>query len=137
MSLLPQQMLMAEEFFPYMKGNRKKISNEIHKEREIVVHDKDKFQIKLDMQQFSPEEIAVKIVNEKSIVVEAKHESNDEKGSVSRLLVRQFNIPEGHDLTKVETKLSPDGILTITVPNKSRSAVEERVIPVIHVASKE
>ncbi|KAF5278942.1 hypothetical protein FQR65_LT15466 [Abscondita terminalis] len=129
--MLEQQMRMAEECFPYMMGDWKKVAGGNHNERENVVHDKDMFQIKLDVQHFSPEEIVVKIVNEKSIVVDAKHESNDEKGSVSRLLVRQFNLPEGHDLTKVETKLSRNGILTITAPNKSRPAVQERVIPFV------
>lgn len=46
--------------------------------------EKDKFQIILDVQQFSPDEIAVK-TNDKFIIVEGKHEEKqDEHGFVSR-----------------------------------------------------
>jgi crystallin, alpha B len=46
--------------------------------------EKDKFQIILDVQQFTPEEITVK-TNDKFIIVEGKHEEKqDEHGFVSR-----------------------------------------------------
>lgn len=46
--------------------------------------EKDKFQIILDVQQFSPDEITVK-TNDKFIIVEGKHEEKqDEHGFVSR-----------------------------------------------------
>lgn len=46
--------------------------------------EKDKFQIILDVQQFTPDEIAVK-TNDKFIIVEGKHEEKqDEHGFVSR-----------------------------------------------------
>ncbi|KAK4872745.1 hypothetical protein RN001_014774 [Aquatica leii] len=135
--MLEQQMRMAEDFFPYMIGSNKNVMDDTRSGHETVVHDKAKFQVKIDVNQFAPEEITVKTVNEKSIVIEAKHESNDEKGSVSRHLVRQFTVPEGHDLKKVETKLTANGILIITAPNKAQPAVQERIIPVTHVMTKE
>lgn len=46
--------------------------------------EKDKFQIILDVQQFTPDEIAVK-TSDKYIIVEGKHEEKqDEHGFVSR-----------------------------------------------------
>lgn len=46
--------------------------------------DKDKFQIILDVQQFTPDEITVK-TNDKYIIVEGKHEEKpDEHGLISR-----------------------------------------------------
>lgn len=46
--------------------------------------EKDKFQIILDVQQFTPDEISVK-TNDKYIIVEGKHEEKqDEHGFVSR-----------------------------------------------------
>lgn len=46
--------------------------------------EKDKFQIILDVQQFTPDEITVK-TNDKYIIVEGKHEEKqDEHGYVSR-----------------------------------------------------
>lgn len=46
--------------------------------------EKDKFEILLDVQQFTPDEIAVK-TTDKFIIVEGKHEEKqDEHGYVSR-----------------------------------------------------
>lgn len=55
--------------------------------------DKDKFQIILDVQQFTPEEITVK-TTDKYVVVEGKHEEKqDEHGFVSRHFTRRYMLP--------------------------------------------
>lgn len=55
--------------------------------------EKDKYQIILDVQQFTPSEITVK-TTEKFIVVEGKHEEKqDEHGFVSRHFVRKYMLP--------------------------------------------
>lgn len=78
----------------------------------------DKFQINLDVQQFSPEEISVK-VTENSILVEGKHEEKqDEHGYISRHFVRRYALPAEHDSNQVESSLSSDGILTISAKKK-------------------
>ena len=83
-----------------------------------VTADKDKFQVILDVQQFKPEEINVKVVD-KYVIVEAKHEDKqDEHGWVSRQFVRKYLIPEQCDLTQVSSNLSSDGVLSITAPRK-------------------
>ena len=75
-------------------------------------------QVILDVQQFSPEEIKVKIVGN-SIIVEAEHEEKqDEHGFISRRFVRRYVLPSSHDLMNVTSTLSSDGILTITAPKK-------------------
>lgn len=79
----------------------------------------DKFQINLDVQQFSPEEISVK-ATENSILVEGKHEEKkDEHGYISRHFVRRYALPAGHDANQVVSSLSSDGILTISAPKKA------------------
>lgn len=87
----------------------------------------------LDVQQFQPEEIDVKVV-ENCVVVTAKHEEKrDEHGWVSRQFVRKYMIPEQCDLDQVASKLSTDGLLTITAPRKDRKErVNERVIKIEH-----
>ncbi|XP_055625546.1 protein lethal(2)essential for life-like [Toxorhynchites rutilus septentrionalis] len=91
----------------------------------------DKFQINLDVQQFSPEEINV-TANEKCIMVEGKHEEKqDEHGYISRHFVRRYMLPAGHDTNDIVSSLSSDGILTITAPRKALPAVETRTIPVV------
>lgn len=96
-----------------------------------IQQDKDKFQVILDVQQFSPEEIIVKIAG-RSIVVEGKHEEKqDEHGFISRHFVRRYILPENHNIEDVVSSLSSDGILTVTAPKKQIEAVSgDRVIPI-------
>lgn len=55
-----------------------------------TVTEQDKFQVNLDVQQFTPNEITVKTVDN-AIVVEGKHEEKqDEHGFVSRHFVRRY-----------------------------------------------
>jgi len=81
--------------------------------------DKDKFQIVLDVQQFKPEEINIKVVD-KFVIIEAKHEEKkDEYGWISRQFMRKYMIPEQCDIEQLTSNLS-DGILTIIVPRKDK-----------------
>lgn len=98
-----------------------------------VQADKDKFQVVLDVQQFEPNEIDVKVVD-KYVVVSAKHEEKrDEHGWISRQFLRKYLIPEQCDLDQVQSKLSSDGVLTITAPRKDQPKIEnERTITIEH-----
>lgn len=98
-----------------------------------VKADKDKFQVILDVQQFKPEEINVKVVD-KCVVVEAKHEEKqDEHGWISRQFVRKYMIPEQCNIDEVSSNLSSDGVLTITAPRKDKpEAKNERSIKIEH-----
>ncbi|XP_011148332.2 protein lethal(2)essential for life [Harpegnathos saltator] len=94
--------------------------------------DKENFQVILDVQQFSPDEITVKTADN-HVIIEAKHEEKqDEHGYVSRHFVRRYVLPPSHDLVNVTSTLSSDGILTITAPKKNVTSVgTERVISVV------
>ncbi|KFB40376.1 AGAP007162-PA-like protein [Anopheles sinensis] len=93
--------------------------------------DKDRFQIILDVQQFTPEEITVK-TTDRAIVVEGKHEEKqDEHGFVSRHFTRRYMLPSGHDPNDVVSTLSSDGVLTVTAPKKTLPAPNpERSVPI-------
>ncbi|NP_001036942.1 heat shock protein hsp23.7 precursor [Bombyx mori] len=92
--------------------------------------EKDKFQINLDVQHFSPDEISVKTA-EGYVVVEAKHEEKqDEHGYISRQFVRKYSLPEGAETANVVSELSADGILTVTAPRKVIDDKGERVVPI-------
>lgn len=96
----------------------------------IIFHD-NKFQVNLDVQQFAPEEITVKVSNEYIIVVEGKHEEKqDEHGYISRHFQRRYVLPKGHDIKKVTSNLSSDGILTITAPKLEEIENNYRQIPI-------
>ncbi|XP_050357202.1 protein lethal(2)essential for life-like [Nymphalis io] len=96
-----------------------------------IKNDKDKFQVNLDVQHFNPEEISVKTADG-YIVVEGKHEEKkDQHGFISRQFTRRYAIPEGCTPETVESRLSSDGVLTITAPRKVPPAVQgERAIPI-------
>jgi crystallin alpha B len=83
-----------------------------------VINDKDKFQVNLDVQQFKPEEITVKTVDN-SITVEGRHEEKqDEHGYITRHFVRRYVLPKDVHVEQVQCNLSSDGILSVAVPKK-------------------
>lgn len=85
-----------------------------------VLANRDKFRVDLDVQQFAPEEINVKVVD-RIVTVEASHEEReDEHGWISRQFTRKYIIPEQCDIDQVSSKLSSDGILSIIVPRKQK-----------------
>ncbi|XP_008202211.1 protein lethal(2)essential for life [Nasonia vitripennis] len=97
-----------------------------------VTPDKDKFVVTLDVQQFHPEEINVKVVDN-TIIVEAKHEEKeDEHGWISRQFTRKYLVPNQCDVGQVESQLSSDGVLTITAPKKEppKADSDEKVIKI-------
>lgn len=98
-----------------------------------VTADKNQFRVDLDVQQFSPEEINVKVVD-RFVIVEAKHEEKeDEHGWISRQFMRKYIIPEQCDIDQASSKLSSDGVLSIIVPRKQKVISEgERVINIEH-----
>ncbi|XP_065089953.1 protein lethal(2)essential for life-like [Ochlerotatus camptorhynchus] len=76
----------------------------------------DRFEINLDVQQFTPEEISVQATDQ-YITIEAKHEEKqDEHGHISRHFVRRYVLPSGYDSDQIVSSLSSNGILTITAP---------------------
>nr|AMY63177.1 heat shock protein [Antheraea yamamai] len=93
--------------------------------------DKDKFQVNLDVQHFTPEEISVKTADG-YIVVEGKHEEKkDQHGYISRQFTRRYALPEGCTPETVESRLSSDGVLTVIAPRKVPEALEgERKVPI-------
>ncbi|XP_023933893.2 protein lethal(2)essential for life [Bicyclus anynana] len=91
---------------------------------------KEKFEVILDVQQFSPEEISVKASNN-TVLVEGKHEEKqDEHGFISRQFTRRYILPAGYDVTDIVSTLSSDGVLTITAPKRAPPNSGERVIPI-------
>lgn len=100
-----------------------------------VKTEKDKYKIYLHVKDFAPEEITVKTIDG-YIVVEGKHEEKkDEDGLISRQFVRKYALPEGTRPESVESKLSSDGILTITAARKP-VVRKDTIIPVSHEGIK-
>ncbi|XP_011865177.1 PREDICTED: protein lethal(2)essential for life-like [Vollenhovia emeryi] len=95
-----------------------------------VERDDDKYQVIVDVQQFSPEEIIVRTDHE-CITVEARHrERKDRHGYIQREFIRRYLVPKGYDIGHVKPSLSSDGILTITAPRLALPAPGERIVPI-------
>ncbi|XP_046833802.1 protein lethal(2)essential for life-like [Vespa crabro] len=124
----------SSAFYKYYRPWADLIRDEDNSGWSVVKNDKDKFHVALDVQQFKPEEVNVKIVNN-YIVVEGKHEEQqDDHGVISRHFVRKYLVPDQCDPEKATSSLSSDGILTITAPRKPEAIEEkkERVVKIEH-----
>lgn len=135
--MLENQMKLTEELLhpSLYRVNRPRYTLDFEEDlmkRDAVIQDKEKFQLKLDVQDFKPEEITVKTLDGNAIQIEAKHEEkHDNNGFISRQLVKRFVLPKEHDLKSVISSLSSDGVLTITAPRRVEE-LEEKTIPVTH-----
>lgn len=85
------------------------------------------------MQQFKPDEITVKTVNN-FVIVEGKHEERqDEHGFISRQFQRRYKLPDDTDADTVVSQLSSDGVLTIHAPKKALPTPSgERIVTITH-----
>uniref|UniRef100_A0A1B6FS92 SHSP domain-containing protein n=1 Tax=Cuerna arida TaxID=1464854 RepID=A0A1B6FS92_9HEMI len=96
-----------------------------------LVSDKDGFKVSLDVQQFKPEELSVKVVDD-YICIEGKHEErSDEHGFVSRQFTRRYKLPENVDIAALKSSLSSDGVLQLHAPRKAIEGNKERAIPIV------
>lgn len=83
-----------------------------------VQNDSANFKVNLDVQQFKPDEVSVKVVNG-YIVVDGKHEErSDEHGFISRQFTRRYKVPDNVDPDTISSTLSSDGVLSVGAPKK-------------------
>jgi len=89
----------------------------------LIIDKKDEseknFQVQLDVSQFTPEEIGVR-VDGRYLIIDGKHEERqDDHGFISRSFTRRYSLPEDVDEKKVEGQLSRDGkLLRFEAPKK-------------------
>lgn len=96
-----------------------------------ITSDGEKFQVNVDVQHFAPDEINVKVVDG-FVTIECKHEERrDEHGYVSRQFVRRYALPQGCLPDTVMSRLSSDGVLTVTAPKVlPMPSSGERIVPI-------
>ncbi|CAH1398830.1 unnamed protein product [Nezara viridula] len=96
-----------------------------------ISSDKSEFKINLDVQQFKPDELKVKVVDD-YLVIEGKHEErSDEHGFITRQFTRRYKIPQDVDQSAIESNLSTDGVLTLKAKKKPTPEIEGRTIPIV------
>ncbi|XP_025423103.1 alpha-crystallin A chain-like [Sipha flava] len=97
-----------------------------------IQNDKNNFKVNLDVQQFKPEEVSVKVADG-YVVVEGKHEErSDEHGYISRQFTRRYKVPDNVDMNSIKSTLSSDGVLSIGAPKKiPEKSAGERPIQIV------
>lgn len=134
--LLPALTLdLAEDYENRGPGKKRKIRtgavNTYEPKSKVLVTSKDnKFKISLDTSSYQPEEITVKVVNDK-IAISAKHEAKDKDVYEFYEMYRSFDLPENVDPNAITSHLNASGQLTVEAPLKALpESNATRTIPV-------
>lgn len=95
-----------------------------------VKNDKEGFKVTLDVQQFKPEELNVKVVDN-YVCIEGKHEErSDEHGFISRHFTRRYKLPDSVNKEALTSSLSSDGVLQLHAPKLAIEGAKERSISI-------
>merc|ERR1712168_888252 len=98
-----------------------------------VQYDDDSYKILVNVENYKPEELVIKIVDN-TVIVEAKHEEKTPEGrSYSTQSFNQsFTLPRGVNPESVTSALSKGGVLTISapLPKALKSSNSERLVPI-------
>ena len=96
---------------------------------EVARIDDKKFSVLLDVTNFKPEEIKVKVVGNE-LSVSAKHESENEGHFTSRQFNRHFVLPKDVDMSSVMSRLTDEGKLLVEAERKALPPPQERFISI-------
>jgi len=95
--------------------------------RAKVTYDQDNFTVEFSVQDYTPEELSIKTEGDILIVV-AKQESKTKAGKsvVSKQFEQRFTLPSGVNPEQISSKLSKEGVLTVTAPRESLTISKSR-----------
>merc|ERR1712122_326570 len=134
-SLFPKDWMMKSpapltDNFGSMLDRRQDCSTIKHNE------DDNKVEVHLDTSGYKPDELKVQVEGN-TVRVEGKHEERSQAGAVmvSRHFVKEYALPKGSKPEGVESSLSKDGVLVITMP-KPRKAINTDKIRSVPIAIK-
>ncbi|XP_038568481.1 heat shock protein beta-6 isoform X2 [Micropterus salmoides] len=78
--------------------------------------DESGFTVQVDVKDFNPEDLMVKVIGD-FVEVQGKHEEKkDGQGCTTRQFNRRYRIPKGVHTMALESAVSPEGILIISGP---------------------
>ncbi|KAJ7384791.1 hypothetical protein OS493_020383 [Desmophyllum pertusum] len=96
---------------------------------EVARIDDKKFSVLLDVTNFAPEEIKVKVVGNE-LTVSAKHESDTEGHFTSRQFNRHFVLPKDVNMNSVMSRMTEEGKLLVEAERKALPPPQERFISI-------
>nr|UQK61731.1 small heat shock protein [Pareurythoe californica] len=103
-----------------------------------VKYDDKVYEVKVDVHEFSPEELNVKIVEDRLVISGKLEDRPDDHGFISREMKREFIIPENVEVETIESHLTDEGFLKICGKVKGGDeAASERVINITREPPKE
>ncbi|XP_015741136.1 heat shock protein beta-9 [Coturnix japonica] len=91
------------------------------------------FSVCQDVKNFAPEQLSVKVVGRKVVLVGQKETQNTDEGSFSykyEVLKREWDVPEDVDAEALTCSLSPEGQLRIEAPRLALPTAGERNVPI-------
>lgn len=93
---------------------------------------KDGFQVCLDVKHFVPDDITVQVVDN-FIIIDAQHEEKqDDHGYIFRHFQRRYRLPKEFNSEDVVSKISSDGILTVSAPRATEGS-NIRLLQIQHI----
>lgn len=93
-------------------------------------YDQNGFELRLDVQQYRPEELNVKLAGNRLSVAGRHEQKQDEHGYVKREFQREVDLPEDVDLESLTSSVSEEGILTIRANVKGTETPPEKQIEI-------
>ena len=100
-----------------------------------VVYEDDMYKILINVENFLPEELMIKTVDN-NVIVEAKHEekTSDGRSFSTQSFNQSFALPRGVNPETVSSSLSKAGVLTISapLPKALKSSGGERLVHIKH-----
>lgn len=123
----------TSHFFDYPFGTTYRIApwNQLNRmvQEDLAKINKDGYQVSMNVSEFKPEELSVKVVDNHVIIEGKSEEQHDDNGYVSRHFLRRLAIPNGFEADNAISTLSSDGVLTVSVP-KPQIEEKAREIPI-------
>ncbi|XP_065362213.1 heat shock protein 23-like [Calliphora vicina] len=146
MRTLPILWRMAEDlrrlampsspFFEYPFASTYRLApwNQLNRlmQEDLAKINKDGYQVTMNVSEFKPEELTVKVVDNQVIVEGKSEQQHDDSGYISRHFVRRLAVPNGFEANNAISTLSSDGVLTVSVP-KPQIEEKAREIPIQRV----
>ncbi|XP_038046842.1 heat shock protein beta-2-like [Patiria miniata] len=95
--------------------------------------DEHRFTVTLDVSQYRPEDVEVKVKDNKLTVHAEQREGHTATGYVQREYYRQYTLPEDVDISLVKCYLSEKKVLTVEIPRVPLTDTRERQIPIMMI----
>ncbi|CAJ0575490.1 unnamed protein product, partial [Mesorhabditis spiculigera] len=85
-----------------------------------VENTSDAFKMKIDVSQFMPQDLEVKLHGSQVIVAGTQEEKPDQYGTIQRSFVRKIDLPSGVHIDGLRTYIDGDGVLSLEVPKRAQ-----------------